>query len=228
VSAPVRVAARLREHPDGPVEIVHRGRHAIYLDLGGWCLGVVGSVAVAVPCALRLAFHDLGGLPSDTASVRGGVLHLGDTAVRIGRLVDVSVPRQHRRPLDASSRTVGPQERAMLDDVGRGPGLTPEADDVLCGWVAMHRSAGVATPELDDAVLARLGRTTLLSATLLECAVHGEVIPEFAAFVEALGTPTEADRAAALGRLGHTSGAALLRGARAALSDLSPERALMT
>jgi len=32
---------------------VHRGRDAVYLDLDGWCLGVVGTRATAVPCALR-------------------------------------------------------------------------------------------------------------------------------------------------------------------------------
>ena len=110
-----------------------------------------------------------------------------------------------------------------MSKIGLGPGLTPEADDVLCGWLAIHRAAGVATPELDAKVLAALGRTTLLSATLLECAVHGEVIPEFAAYVAALGTPREAERAASLSRIGHTSGSALLRGARLALAHLTDE-----
>ncbi len=124
-------------------------------------------------------------------------------------------------------RLVGARELQLVDQlvskIGLGPGLTPEADDVLCGWLAIHRAAGVATPELDAKVLAALGRTTLLSATLLECAVHGEVIPEFAAYVAALGTPREAERAASLSRIGHTSGSALLRGARLALAHLTDE-----
>ena len=78
--------------------------------------------------------------------------------------------------------------------VGRGDGLTPYGDDVLCGWLAMHRAAGVETPDVDEAVREHLSRTTLLSATLLDCAIHGEVIPEFAAYVAALGTPDEAER----------------------------------
>ena len=41
------------------------------------------------------------------------------------------------------------------------------------------------------AVRAVLDRTTLLSATLLDCALHGEVLPEFAAYLAALGTPAE-------------------------------------
>ena len=66
--------------------------------------------------------------------------------------------------------------------LGRGDGLTPLGDDVLCGWLALHRAAGVPTPDVDAEVRAEhLHRTTLLSATLLDCALHGEVMPEFAA-----------------------------------------------
>ena len=90
--------------------------------------------------------------------------------------------------------------------VGRGDGLTPYDDDVLCGWLAVHRAAGVATAEVDAAVRACLDRTTLLSATLLDCAMHGEVIPEFAALARRGRHPDRADRAAALAAVGHTSG----------------------
>nr|WP_253945199.1 DUF2877 domain-containing protein [Nocardioides sp. zg-DK7169] len=104
--------------------------------------------------------------------------------------------------------------------VGVGDGLTPYGDDVLCGWLAAHRAAGVATPEVDDAVRALAHRTTLLSATLLDCAVRGEVLPEFAAWLRALGTPGEPAAAATLASIGHTSGLGLLRGARRALTAL--------
>ena len=60
----------------------------------------------------------------------------------------------------------------------------------------------VATDRLTDdvaaAVRGTLDRTTLLSATLLDCALHGEVLPEFAAYVAALGTPAEDAAATAL------------------------------
>ena len=39
----------------------------------------------------------------------------------------------------------------------------------------------------------RMQHTTLLSATLLDCAMHGEVLPQFAAYVVALGTPAQAE-----------------------------------
>ena len=59
---------------------------------------------------------------------------------------------------------------------------------MLCGWLAVHRASGHATDAVDAAVRDRLHRTTSLSAALLDCAMHGEVIPEFAAYVAALGT----------------------------------------
>ncbi len=113
---------------------------------------------------------------------------------------------------------LGPDDVARL--VGRGDGLTPLGDDVLCGWLAMHRAAGVETPDVDAAVHENRDRTTLLSATLLDCAVAGEVLPEFAAYVSALGTPEEPATAAALASVGHTSGAGLLYGAQLALTHL--------
>ena len=78
--------------------------------------------------------------------------------------------------------------------MGAGDGLTPYGDDVLCGWLAVHRASGRATDAVDAEVRDLLHRTTSLSAALLECAMHGEVIPEFAAYVAALDTPREDDR----------------------------------
>jgi hypothetical protein len=70
-----------------------------------------------------------------------------------------------------------------------------------------------------------LDRTTVLSATLVDCALHGEVLPEFAAYVAALGTPGEDVAALALTSIGHTSGAGLWWGARHALTTLAMETA---
>ena len=182
----------------------------MYVDVAGRCVGVVGTRATTVPCALRTA---LDRLPEVTrASVRDGVLHLDEHPLVVGRLVDVTVPRLIR------SGGPGPIDVASL--VGLGDGLTPYGDDVLCGWLAVHRAAGVATPDVDEAVRGLWHRTTLLSATLLDCAMHGEVLPEFAAWVAALGTTAEEERAAALAAVGHTSGRGLLEGATRALADL--------
>ena len=204
VSAPPRVAALLGSTPDGPAPLVHRGPDAVYVEVAGRCVGVVGTRATAVPCALRTA---LPALPDVVrASVRGGVLHLDDAPLVVGRLVPVAVPRL---PL---AGTPGAVDVAAL--VGRGDGLTPYGDDVLCGWLAVTRGAGIATPAVDAEVRARSATTTLLSATLLECAMAGEVVPEFGAWLAGTGP------AAAVERIGHSSGRGLLEGARLALSGL--------
>ena len=101
--------------------------------------------------------------------------------------------------------------------MGLGDGLTPYADDVLCGWLAVQVGADRLTAEVAGAVRASFGRTTLLSATLLGCALHGEVLPEFAAYVRALGTDDQVRREDALAAIGESSGRGLLTGARLAL-----------
>ncbi|MCW2795163.1 MAG: hypothetical protein JWM79_660 [Nocardioides sp.] len=234
VSAPPRVHHQLQAAPDGAVRVVHRGRHAVYVELGGRCVGVVAATATAVPCALRVTALELP-FAGEVADVRAGVLHVDGVALVCGRFVDVAVPHLSAQllgkgPLLAESRSLSQQLReyvhprldpaAVAELVGSGDGLTPYFDDVLCGWLAVHRAAGAATPDVDLAVRAHLGRTTLLSATLLQCAIDGEVLPEFAARVAAIGTTEEPGCAAALAAVGHTSGAGLLDGGRRALVDL--------
>jgi hypothetical protein len=234
VSAPPRVRAQLREAADGPVRILHRGRHAVYVEVEGRCVGVLGSAATAVPCGVRLRTPDLGQVRGDRAYLRDGVLHLDLIPLEIGRIVDVSVPNLQDTADSATAQAIPPaavaehvgQVPAVLgaDDVarmvGRGDGLTPLGDDVLCGWLAVHRAARIETPEIDAAVRSCLDRTTLLSATLLDCAIHGEVIAEFAAYVASLGSVAEPAHAAALAAVGHTSGGGMLYGARLALTAL--------
>ena len=221
-AAPVRVRDRLAARADGPLEVVHRGPHALYLDLDGRTLGVLASTATAVPCALRIASTGLGRLATAAASVRDGVLHLDDRPVRIGRIVDTSVPRIPGHLIGPTGDLAPPPADLVSSRLGRGDGLTPYGDDVLCGWLAVHRAAGVATDAVDAEVRAGLHRTTMLSATLLDCALHGEVIPEFAAYVASLGTSAAPARAA-LTKVGHSSGRGLLAGARLALHRLGHE-----
>lgn len=213
VSAPSRVHGWLRSGADGAVAVVHRGSDAAYLDVGGRCVGLLGRRAVQVPCGLR---SQLDRVEVGEASLHRGVLHVDGLAVRVGRFADVTVPS-----VRASVATPAPAP-AQIRTIGRGDGLTPYDDDVLCGWLAAHRAAGVPTPEVDAEVRSQLHRTTLLSATLLECALHGEVVPEYAAWLRALDTPGEAAATAALAGLGHSSGRGMLAGGRLALSHLHP------
>lgn len=220
VSAPPRVRDRLCAAPSGPVRVVHRGAHAVYVEVGGWCVGVVDRHATQVPCALGTRSDDLEKLGAGPAHVRDGVLHLSGVPLVIGRLRDVAVPSVGPR------RAADPSEPAPLTAqdvaglVGAGDGLTPRGDDVLCGWLALHRAAGVPTPGLDDAVRARSAHTTLLSATLLDCAMRGEVVPQFAAYVAALGTDGQAAAERNLLAVGHSTGAGLLEGAAWAAAEL--------
>jgi len=200
--------ARLRTAPDGPRRVLHAGPDALYVDLDGRALGVVGRHAWQVPCALRTRLDTLPGV--SRAEVVGGVLLLDGRPVVVGRVVRTEVTV---RTLDLAD---GHLDVATL--VGSGDGLTPYGDDVVCGYLAAHRAAGRATADLDAEVTALLDRTTVLSATLLECALRGEVLPEMADLLAAWGTPAAAGAEAALLRVGSSSGAGLLEGARLALA----------
>jgi hypothetical protein len=118
-------------------------------------------------------------------------------------------------------RVIGPSDVDRL--VGRGDGLTPLGDDVLCGWLAAHRAADVATTDVDDGVRRALPRTTTLSATLLECALAGECADLVAAYLRALGGPEEHDARRSLVALGHSSGAGLAYGVDLALLAIGAE-----
>ncbi|GEP35113.1 hypothetical protein NSZ01_28810 [Nocardioides szechwanensis] len=207
-SAPRRVAARLRAAPDGARRVLHAGPDALYVDLDGRALGVVGRHAWQVPCALRTRLDVLPDVCR--AEVIGGVVHLDGRPVIVGRVVRTEVPV---RPLHLAGTTL---DAAAL--VGSGDGLTPYGDDVVCGYLAAHRAAGRATTNLDAEVTRLLHRTTVLSATLIECALRGEVLPEVADLLAAWGTPAAPAAEAALLRVGSSSGAGLLEGARMALA----------
>lgn len=185
--------------------------------------------------------------PGVRAYVVRGTLYLTDDPLVVGRFVDVRVPRIDpdrflRRAASPSLRTAPPRSAeaglaayhslpSTIDAdvlrrlVGHGGGLTPLGDDVLCGWLAVLRATGRLDAATADVVRAALPRTTVLSATLLDCALDGEVLPEFATYLTALGTPAESAAARALAGIGHTSGAGLLFGARHALTTLAQEAA---
>ena len=239
MAAPTRVWQRVAAAADGPREVVHAGAAALYVDLDGGpagCLGIVSAAASRVPCALWSLLPDLDDLAGLPVRVDGGRLVVGDRPVRVARLVDVRLPAPD--PVRRADQAAEPRPPApALDDlpalpadgrlvpddvtrlVGRGPGLTPLGDDVLAGWLAV-RAAADPDPAVADAVRRSLGATTSLSATLLDCALHGEALPELTAWTRALGTPAEPVAERALLAVGASSGAGLLAGARLALRSL--------
>lgn len=241
VSASRRVRDLLRAAPDGPVPVVHRGPSAVYVEVAGRCVGLLSAGAARVPCGLRSRLGDFSPDVGKSAYLESGVLHIDSRPLSVGRVVDVHVPRFDRGALlrntaDSITRTATPPA-AVVEFVvsaapggltpgavdrflGRGEGLTPLGDDVLSGWLAAQRASGVPTPHTDAAVRAGLGRTTLLSASLLECALAGEVLPEVGAWIGALGTDDLPGRTAALLAVGGSSGAGMLAGALLALGAL--------
>jgi len=251
VSAPPRVRDLIRSAPDGPVPVIHAGPQAVYVAVAGRCVGLLGRDATGVPCGLRSRIPSFAAWECGSAYLANGMLHVDHIRLTVGRAVAVqvpplghgTVPRRTASPATAAATpqavVVGLVPRGVTTEVGlvpqitaatvkqllgRGTGLTPLGDDVLCGWIATHRAAGVPTPEVDRAVRAGLHRTTLLSATLLDCALHGEALPELSRFLRAIGTADEGDRAGDLLAVGGTSGAGLLMGARLALDDLAGTR----
>jgi hypothetical protein len=224
---------------------------ALYVEVAGRCVGVVAPGAAQVPCALRLSGGvsdaQVLALPEPKPYVERGTLYLTDDPLVVGRFVDVRVPRIDpdrvlRRaaspaPVPMAPPRTEPAGLAAYQNlppamdrftvrnlVGHGGGLTPLGDDVLCGWLAVLHATSRLTDEVAALVREAMPRTTVLSATLLDCALHGEVLPEFATYVAALGTPTEQQAAGTLMSIGHTSGAGLWFGAEHALTTLADER----
>lgn len=95
--------------------------------------------------------------------------------------------------------------------VGRGPGLTPSGDDVLCGALLARHAMGRPTGALAAAVRDAEARTPLVSAALLRHAVRGECIPQLACVLADVTSPSMLD-ARPLLAVGHHSGADLARG----------------
>jgi hypothetical protein len=133
------------------------------------------------------------------------------------------------RPTVTSLRVVPAAVDALStqwrDDLGRGPGLTPYADDFMCGTVVALAAAGAAA-ELRSLIAADdlEQRTTVVSAALLRLACAGWCIDEVAGYLAALdaeasGRP-DADVAGRRRRLlevGHSSGRGLVSGIDAAV-----------
>jgi hypothetical protein len=227
--------------------VIHAGPDAVYVDLGGSCLGLLSAAAVRVPCGVRT---ELAALPSATvgapASVANGRLVVEGCEALVGRIVDTSLPAvdapaaawggAHLGEL-AGDRLADTRERlpaaalvqlaeglpgAVRALLGLGPGLTPLGDDVLAGWLATAAVTGhPARTAIHDAVrVSAHARTTLLSATLLACAARGEGVPELRALLSGIvaRSPEAVARSLApLVSIGHDSGRGILLGALLAL-----------
>lgn len=223
--------------PRRPAQVLARGRSALYLEVGGACVGLLARAAVRVPIGLRL---DVGEVPEPGAHVEigdgGCALHEMD--VRVVRSVDVTVPRlpglagsalaqlllpgrdarvdfaYAELPATALAGLAAGEPEAVRQLLGRGSGLTPTGDDVLAGWLVARQAAGRPDAAVIDAVGSCVrAATSSLSATLLRRATVGETVPEVRDLLRCLarhGVPVEElDRLLAVGS---SSGAGLAIG----------------
>ena len=253
-AAPAWVGARLAG-PQHPGTVVHSGSDAVYVRSHGDVIGVVSRHATALPCTVSTLLDtvgdlfDHGRLPriGDEVSIGSGVIDFGGHQVRAGRFVDFAMPSfdpagaagmVHRlervtgassQPTELDDAVLSTLRRrpaeALLQTLGRGSGLTPFGDDVVCGMIATLLAGGdrCAAALAGRAVALAPERTTWLSTTLLRRAAHGEALPAFASVVVALDE--HPDRIGPtiehLLTIGHTSGAGMLLGLHLALEHIT-------
>jgi hypothetical protein len=149
----------------------------------------------------------------------------GDESTWLADGIRAAVPRECGSGCQNDHfRTHRETEVAVAGLLGRGAGLTPAGDDALAGALLVAHALGTGTA-LSDAVRARLGATTAVSAALLDAAADGYAARPVVILVDAAvaGDPDAVRRALpAVLAIGHTSGADTVTGIRAALSSLTP------
>jgi hypothetical protein len=180
----------------------------------------VGRRGAAVLAALGVrTVRDPGGLVAELAGV--GLA----TATEVGGAAGLELLL--RAVLERDLELAGEAAQRLL---GRGPGLTPEGDDLLAAAVATLRTLGPAAGVADaslagllaalvpDRAAGMAGKTTALAATLLELAARGQVAEPAGRLLD-LGPGGELAWPGALRRLerlGHGSGRAYALGIGAA------------
>lgn len=254
-AAPAWVGERLAG-PRHRGVVVHAGADALYVESRGDVIGLLSRHATPVPCAIATRAESLddlmtGARPAagDPVQVGAGRLDAAGVTVRVTRFLDFTMPAVDRTQVPAMVARLGARTRAVPHDalpmplltlltehpvealdrlLGRGPGLTPFGDDVVCGMLATLLAVQDPCAHEVRRVSRALApaRTTALSATLLHRAGEGDVLPAFAGLVAALlHRPEEVEaRAAQLRRVGHTSGVGMLLGLRTALDHTNTRR----
>ena len=242
-----RVAGSQRE-----ARVIFSDPHALYLDLEGFCLGVLGARAVKVPCGVRTQLPALSTVEvGSTALVEDGGVVFADTEVLVTNIVDTTVPvlapavaalcgarlealvdgrldaARTEVPAEALDLLAAADPAAADALLGVGPGMSPVGDDVLAGWLAAAVSSRhPGLPVVRSAVaLTASERTTPLSATLLGCAARGEGVPEFRSLLLGLANDNDEQTAQSLDLMTtvrRSTGAGLVLGALIALTTLSP------
>jgi hypothetical protein len=187
----VIASALLAPLVDGPrrdLRIVHRSRHACQLaDPAG---SVVASVIL--PDSLRLPHAAVvPSLPqgSSPVSVGGGSWGWDGFRASVSRWWRPSRPDLPLLQSRLDDGAVAEFAARWRSNIGRGDGLTPYADDVVCGsLVTLHAARHPAARDISDELLStRLERrTTATSAALLRLAARGYCLDELADYLAAV------------------------------------------
>ena len=207
--------------------LVVSGHEPSYVDLDGFVVVVVGRGGPLLPNGVVLADRpEKGTLSLEGATVWDPTLRLPADPARLGAGILQTLDQPSERGLTPLARAVAERDPSLAaaagaELIGRGPGLTPEGDDVVAGVAAVVASGpwpGALREAWLDALLGAdlRRRTTALSATLLELAAAGMGPEPLQALV--------AGRLGALARLlriGHSTGRAYAAGAGVALSGLA-------
>jgi hypothetical protein len=245
--------------PSGPAPLVGAFPTALYLQLpAGSVIAVLTCDAVALPIGLLLDRHSRE-LPLAERAGDGwladGMLQVAGLELRAGSSRSAALPRlpaplpqqlsaarhelaQFPRGWDdfdpdvlsaltaGSCRKAGAAVAALL---GRGPGLTPAGDDLLCGMLAGACAFGHPLEAVRQALVAQLDSrpraTTSLSRQLLLSALAGEGIDQLGTFAAALCRPDPGAlriATAALAGVGHSSGPALAAGLLRIAEQVAP------
>lgn len=206
------------------LRVLGRGRGAVHLDLDGFVVTLTGPGVPRMPNGVAIGRVD----DAPRVTWDAAAPPLWDPVVapvaggpeRVAALARWLAPRTG--PPDM------PLAGAAARLLGRGPGLTPEGDDVLAGAAvgvrALGRAAGLDPAAIEGLTAAlcppdAAARTGALSATLLRLAAAGAA-PEPAHRLLGPG-----DREAALvdlRRLGASTGAAIASGIALAARCLAP------
>lgn len=178
-----------------------------YIDFAGRVLAMTRPGDPRMPNGVEAAVRPELGVP---ARIGRGRLLVGELEVIPGAAWE-PIPVVRHLPAGGPSLRPDPDRLA-----GRGPGLTPAGDDILCGYVAGLFLFHGRREEASAIAQRAAGLTTRLSATLLRHAAVGE-LPEPAHAYLAEGDTGP------LAAFGHSSGRCLLLGlAMAAASPSGP------
>jgi hypothetical protein len=173
------------------------------VGLGGGHLAFDGIVlSLTAPGHPRMP----NGVECDLRIERGRPCWLGEGRLEVGGRVVLPGPGWD--PVPAALVRLSVDRRFALEPVrlaGRGAGLTPSGDDLLCGYAAGLVLWHGRSEEATAIAGAAAALTTLLSGTLLRHAARGE-LPEPAHALLERGDPEP------LRRFGHSSGRAILLG----------------